>query len=337
MSEKPVIFISHSSHDSELARYLKQQIEVCVDNAEVFASDIDPGENWFDKVMQKLKQADAIVVLITPNSVNLSHWVWFELGYFWARHDAQVDNLDQRRKVYYPLFIDGVELPNPVYDLQIQAASLSDNKGMISFFRNLSAKFNGDLSRLDTRDIASLASVYRENVKTRDDAINAPTLPSPYLDYPDEALEEKLREDYFLANLKDLLWDIVNTTKQNRFSGVKRMSEEIRNRIAGGITSDSGIELLSRMHQNRAFKEYYPYYFQSGNSIFTKALIHYLDLDDGLRLPRGTSKRFLKEIAPEFHLRPIEEQDFEVCTRFEFLPLPLDDLNNQRTDERKET
>lgn len=141
MNEKPAVFISHSSLDKELAHEIKRQIEQCLDTVEVFAATIKPGENWFEKVIAHLNRADAFVLLITPNSVAQSHWVWFELGYFWSRHNSALESLEERKKVYYPLYVDGVELPNPVKDLKIQAASLNDESAVIAFFEELGKHF----------------------------------------------------------------------------------------------------------------------------------------------------------------------------------------------------
>ena len=156
MSDKPVIFISHSSKDTELAQALKKQIEGCFDNTlEAFASTIEPGENWFQKVMRKLDQADAIVTIITPNSVTESHWVWFELGYFWARHDQALRDANSKRKIYYPLYwnlISG-QWPNPVRDLQIQAIPINDQTKLHDFFRALCDQFGGELNSVDLSEI----------------------------------------------------------------------------------------------------------------------------------------------------------------------------------------
>lgn len=160
MSDKPVIFISHSSKDGEVVQILTQQMELCfAGKVEIFASTIQPGENWFQKVMEKLNQADAIVTLITPNSVNESHWVWFELGYFWARHDESLKNPNDKKKVYYPVYwkVTPDQWPNPVKDLQIQAVPISDQNGLLEFFRVLCDQFDGDLAQADlTRVISNI-------------------------------------------------------------------------------------------------------------------------------------------------------------------------------------
>jgi TIR domain len=164
MSEKTVIFISHSSKDKELAQLLKQQIELCFDNSvEAFAADIEPGENWFDKVMIGLNQAEATVVLITPNSVRESHWVWFELGYFWAKHYDSL-NTDKKQKIYYPLYVEGAEWPNPVKDLQIQATLLNDYDTLSRFFVQLCKQLDsGDVKKVNINDVVSLANVITES------------------------------------------------------------------------------------------------------------------------------------------------------------------------------
>lgn len=194
MSGKPVIFISHSSKDTELARLIKQQIEICIDGAEAFASDIEPGENWFEKVMGKLKEADAIIVLVTPNSVAFSHWVWFEMGYFWSQHDTALESLGERGRIYYPLFIPNVELPNPVHDLQIQAASLFSKRDLTSFFRNLAKRFGGQSSSVKYDEIIEIAKqipkLARITQTKLSNSFEEDSTYSPYANYSETDLKE---------------------------------------------------------------------------------------------------------------------------------------------------
>lgn len=195
MSDKPVIFISHSSKDRELVRLLKEQIELCFDNTvEAFAADIEPGENWFDTVMSKLNSAEAIVVLITPNSVEESHWVWFELGYFWARHDDALTRLVEKQKIYYPLATNEIDIPRPVRDLQIQIARINDADQVGRFFVKLCNQFQkGDSGRID---FAVFGDKQPKPISQTPRTVAAEIVENPYEGYSDEELSEIL-DDYF--------------------------------------------------------------------------------------------------------------------------------------------
>lgn len=97
MSEKPVIFISHSHKDGKLALRLHDSLALFQvaakerffgDEVEIFVSSAPdatrPGDDWLENVLIKLDATDVLVVLLTSLSMN-SHWVWFEIGYVWNR------------------------------------------------------------------------------------------------------------------------------------------------------------------------------------------------------------------------------------------------------------
>lgn len=281
MSEKPVIFISHSSPDGSLARLLKQQIELCFDNrVEAFAADIEPSENWFDKVMDKLNQAEAIVLLIAHNSVRLSHWVWFELGYFWARHDDVLLSADKKKKIYYPLYIDDIKWPSPVEDLKIQAALLSDVDQLGRFFGQLVRQFSGgNTTQINMDAIIAEAKSYAKQSQTMTVRVGqsvSKTSPNPQITYLDEDQEdyEKIKEWIFRQRdaYRTLDWSLAALAG---FSGEKPKP-----------------------------------------NIFRNSLIFYKELDEELDLTRGAAKRILKGVAAEFKLIPAFEGKDTI--RFEY-------------------
>src|SRR6266487_333029 len=74
------VFLSYASEDREVAKELashlaKEKIEAW-DPAEA----LFPGDNWALKIGKALEQSDAMVVLLSPNSVK-SEWVLHELQY----------------------------------------------------------------------------------------------------------------------------------------------------------------------------------------------------------------------------------------------------------------
>ncbi len=74
------VFLSYADSDRELARELAQRlagagIRVWWDDAEISA-----GENWAEAIERALREADALVVLLSPDAVR-SRWVRREVDY----------------------------------------------------------------------------------------------------------------------------------------------------------------------------------------------------------------------------------------------------------------
>ena len=77
------VFISYSHTDEEWADMLREQLQrLGTDKIFVWdpASEISPGENWALKYGRALEQSDAVVVLLSPDSVK-SDWVRHEIEY----------------------------------------------------------------------------------------------------------------------------------------------------------------------------------------------------------------------------------------------------------------
>lgn len=78
-SDRMKVFISHAYADAELARRVAEVLE-----ASGFQtwdeSRILPGDNWGEKIGEALRESEAMVVLLTPNSLHYSH-VSHEISY----------------------------------------------------------------------------------------------------------------------------------------------------------------------------------------------------------------------------------------------------------------
>ena len=74
------VFISHSASERELAQKLIAALKEAGLNVFYMYSDIYPGENWAEKLAVALREADAMLVLITPYS-EISPNVSYELSY----------------------------------------------------------------------------------------------------------------------------------------------------------------------------------------------------------------------------------------------------------------
>jgi hypothetical protein len=86
VSSPPLIFLSHASVDTEIARSLKRHLETVLPGAEVFVSsdpeDLKLGDPWVSKILLALERAKLVLTLTTQRGLNRK-WVWFEAGRTW--------------------------------------------------------------------------------------------------------------------------------------------------------------------------------------------------------------------------------------------------------------
>ena len=77
------VFVSHGTADSWVARQMGRRIrEDCGADTFLDVDDIASGDNFKERILAELYQAQELVVLFTPWSVTRS-WVWIELGAAW--------------------------------------------------------------------------------------------------------------------------------------------------------------------------------------------------------------------------------------------------------------
>lgn len=217
MSEKPVVFISHAtSTDKHLAEVLKNQLEYSLSSIkpEIFVSStpeaIDIGTRWFDTVIEKLKTAKALILLITPQSVE-RHWVWFELGFFWS----------QAREHIYPLYVPTVKsIPHPLSE--IQAKSLSNLNELEVFLNKLHNQFgiipeNAGAFYID--EIIAAANEYLGQGSQNQPSIDIGSREG----YSDEALAEMITEYIEQQRLRYghslRVRDLIGNFEPNLFTG----------------------------------------------------------------------------------------------------------------------
>ena len=149
---KKTIFISHAKEDTHLAEAIKTQIDkVFGKGLQVFVSSIpgiiEPGSDWFDRILDSLIGNNAFVVLVTSYSQNRA-FVWFEIGFSWLRR------IEKQCEIYVlcaPPIHPG-KLPEPL--CRLQAISLAVEDETKALFSKLIDQF--DLGNLDTLDFAKI-------------------------------------------------------------------------------------------------------------------------------------------------------------------------------------
>ena len=74
------VFISHSQSDSLLAAQVSEELQKTGLKVWDAQFNLLPGDNWAAQVGRALEESDAMVVLLTPNSISSSH-VKAEMAY----------------------------------------------------------------------------------------------------------------------------------------------------------------------------------------------------------------------------------------------------------------
>lgn len=170
------IFLSHSSHDKELAEAIKEELDKELGANSVFVSErIESGEIWFSKVHENLKQCKIMVILLTkPASDSL--WVGFEAGFVW-------DSLQSQERIHILRHPNVKALPSPID--RIHAKYVNDSIHLQEFFQKLCEQFG-------KKEFESKANIYRIT------SLAQSTIPL----YPDRSI---LRFGEYLADIKE--WD----------------------------------------------------------------------------------------------------------------------------------
>ena len=134
------VLISHFHKDSKLAKELNillkrvslHQIQPWHSSDEQGSGGIGAGDNWINKIRQKLSESKAIIALITPQSLK-KPWIYFESGFGAANSELEVIPLcvgiDSINSVPFPLAM-------------YQAFQLDDRNSIETFLSKLFSKLD---------------------------------------------------------------------------------------------------------------------------------------------------------------------------------------------------
>jgi hypothetical protein len=159
--QKPKIFISHATSDGEFANAVKKEIEkVFADVVSVFCTSspgsIAPGKDWLNEIENKLKEAQAVIVIVTPTSIERP-WLWFEVGATWLKERSGACRI-------YPLYapeIESGDLPSPLNTLQ--SLSMGKAADLKVLFKALIEQFGfGKMSSFRASNITRRIPKYKD-------------------------------------------------------------------------------------------------------------------------------------------------------------------------------
>jgi len=82
--DKLLIFVSHSSQDTWVARQIAREIESSGAKPFLDEAEVDAGADFEEDILDFLERAHELVVLLTPWALDRPY-VWAELGAAWGR------------------------------------------------------------------------------------------------------------------------------------------------------------------------------------------------------------------------------------------------------------
>jgi len=252
------IFISLTQQDTTIAEALRETLktlfgdflQVHFSTSKELAGGIRSGEDWFQWIVERVKQCDFALILITPSSVH-KPWILWEAGAVaGAALASQQEGLRKVRPLVYQITTDLI--PSPIRDSKVQfrrGDRLEDVKGLLrEILNDYRNELSGDRVSEFGEKINEALKVYLGHVQAS--LLKAPAVASPAV------LEEwRLRLDEIAA--------------QNRPSEVAQLHDWMD--IAFGRTSTDRPQPLDlRLHTRLA-----QLYLKAGA---TESAIEQLDL-----------------------------------------------------------
>lgn len=78
-SNQWLVFISHSSRDTWVAKQIAREISACGASAFLDEADVEVGDDFEERILEFLEKANELLVLLTPWALDRPY-VWAELG-----------------------------------------------------------------------------------------------------------------------------------------------------------------------------------------------------------------------------------------------------------------
>jgi len=105
------VFLSFANHDRAFAQSLRRALHELGHQVWSFDEQLTPGDRWQDAIIKRLKEVDAVAVILSANSAR-STWIHHELG-------AAVAYAGERgRPIIVPIVLGDVELPAQLAQFQ---------------------------------------------------------------------------------------------------------------------------------------------------------------------------------------------------------------------------
>ena len=131
------VFLSHANEDVHIAGDICRSLEAEGCKPFLAGRDVSPGKHWPEELVDTLEQCEAIVVLITPRSLNRP-WVLAECGIAWAM-----------RKKIFPLtqFVSPADVPGAIGVANVQATAVESAAQLASAIARIVEELRRDRRR----------------------------------------------------------------------------------------------------------------------------------------------------------------------------------------------
>jgi len=195
--DKPTVFLSHAATDEPIARVIHGEIErIFARGVTVFTSSVPgvvrPGADWLQAIRVNLDKAHAVIVLITPVSINRP-WIWFEVGASWSR-------MEQGEGVILPVCVPEInkgDLPEPLN--RLEALSLGKAAETRLLFSTLKDQFQfGSLRGFSHAKIKARLPKYPDLRVAESDLQSGALYTGPFEGYSEDELAEVIDERFVL-------------------------------------------------------------------------------------------------------------------------------------------
>jgi hypothetical protein len=208
-SRSPLFFISHAATDEPIVRVLHDELNrIFAKGVDVFATSVpgvvQPGTEWLDSINENLEKASAVIVLLTPVSLNRP-FIWFEVGASWSR-------ARQNEGVILPVCVPEVDkgsLPEPLS--RLQALSLDKAVETKLLFQTLADLFGfGNLKGFRASTIKAKLPKYATLPVAESDLRAGAVYRGPFEGYTDDELREVIVENMLNKAWKDRWGEFVS-------------------------------------------------------------------------------------------------------------------------------
>lgn len=192
---KRTVFLSHAATDEPIVRVLHDEItRIFANGVDVFATSVPgkvaPGSDWLENINSQLRTASAVIVLVTPVSLNRP-WIWFEVGASWSKME---DGQGRILPVCVPE-VDKATLPEPLRRLQAMSLDRAAETRLV--FQTLVDLFGfGSLRGFRHSTIKAKLPRYRDLPVAESDLRSGAVYNGPYEGYSDEELCEVLVDEF---------------------------------------------------------------------------------------------------------------------------------------------
>ena len=196
-----VTFISLTHQDTPIAEAVRDALrelfgdflEVHFSTSKELAGGIRSGEDWFQWIVERVKECDFALILITPSSVN-KPWILWEAGAVaGVALASERDGLRKVRPLVYQVPTDLI--PSPIHDSKVQFLRGDKGDDVQRLLEEILNDYVSDLARLAPDRVARFGAKVKDVLRVYLEKVQASLLNAPAVVSPAVLEEWRLRLD----------------------------------------------------------------------------------------------------------------------------------------------